>query len=56
MVNKYAELKKKVSEIERVGEATLDYGKRERVEAIKGSDYKARVKFDKKLKFPKKNE
>ena len=60
LVNKYVELKEKASEIEgeieKVREAILDYASREGVEVIKGSDRKARVKFDKKLKFPGKNE
>ena len=60
LVNKYAELKEKASEIgeemAKVKEAILEYAKREQVEVIKGSDRKARVKFDKKLKFPGKNE
>lgn len=53
-------LKEKASEIEeemeKVREAILDYAKREQVQVIKGSDHKARVKFDKKLRFPGKNE
>ncbi|MBA7608142.1 hypothetical protein ES703_15317 [subsurface metagenome] len=60
LVNKYAELKEKSSEIEeeieKVREAILDYAQREQVQVIKGSDRKARVRFDKKLKFPGKNE
>jgi len=36
--------------------AILDYARREEVELIRGSDYKARVKFDEKLKFPGKND
>ena len=60
LVNKYAELKEKASEIEdemgKIREAILDYAKREEVDVIKGSDRKATVKFDKKLKFPRKNE
>jgi putative RecB family exonuclease len=60
LVNKYAELKEKASEIDeeiqKVREAILDYAKREQVEVIKGSNRKARVKFDKKLKFPGKSE
>ena len=60
LVNKYVELKEKASEIEdemgRIREAILDYAKREEVDVIKGSDRKATVKFDKKLKFPGKNE
>lgn len=60
LVNKYAELKEKASEIEeelgKVKEAIFDYTRREQVEMIKGSDRKVRVKFDEKLKFPGKNE
>ena len=60
LVNKYAELKEKVSEIEeeigKVREAILDYAEREQVEMIKGSNRKVRVKFDKRLKFPGKSE
>jgi len=40
----------------KVKEAMLDYARREEVELMKGSDYKARVKFDEKLKFPSKND
>jgi len=60
LVNKYVELKDKgariKAEMEEVKEAILDYAKREEVAVIKGSDYKARVKFDEKLKFPGKND
>lgn len=60
LVNKYIELKEKASAIEeeigKVKEAILDYARKEQVGVIKGSDRKARVKFDKKLKFPGKNE
>jgi len=60
LVNKYVELKEKASEIEeemgKVREAILDYARREEVEVIKGSDRKARVRFDKRLKFPGKSE
>jgi len=60
LVNKYAELKEKASEIdeemEKVKEAILDYARKEQVELIKGSDQKVRVRFDKKLKFPGKSE
>lgn len=60
LVNKYAELKEKASEIEeelgKIKEAIFDYARREQVEMIKGSDRKVRVKFDEKLKFPGKNE
>jgi len=60
LVNKYVELKEKASAIEeeigKVKEAILDYARKEQVGVIKGSDRKARVKFDKKLKFPGRNE
>ena len=60
LVNKYVELKEKASEIEeemgKVREAILDYARREEVEVIKGSDRKARIRFDERLKFPGKNE
>jgi len=60
LVNKYAELKQQAGEIDRemekVKEALIDYAKKENVNAIKGSDYKARIKFDEKLKFPGKND
>jgi putative RecB family exonuclease len=60
LVNKYVELKEKASdvadEMEKVREAILDYAKREEVDVIKGSDRKATVRFDKRLKFPGKNE
>ena len=60
LVNKYAELKERASEIEeemgKVREAIVDYARREQVEVIKGSQSRARVKFDKKLKFPAKSE
>ncbi|MBA7666097.1 hypothetical protein ES703_74174 [subsurface metagenome] len=60
LVNKYAELKKKAAEIEedtnKIREAIIDYARREDVQVIKGSDQKIRIKFDKQLKFPGKNE
>jgi putative RecB family exonuclease len=60
LVNKYAELKEKASEIDmeitRVKEAIFDYAREQQVEVIKGSDRKVRVRFDEKLKFPGKNE
>lgn len=60
LVNKFVELKDKgariKAEMEEVKEAILDYAKREDVAAIKGSDYKARIKFDEQLKFPGKND
>ncbi len=60
LVNKYVALKNEAKEIDqemgKVKEAMLDYARREEVELMKGSDYKARVKFDEKLKFPSKND
>jgi putative RecB family exonuclease len=60
LVNKYAELKEKASEIDmeigRVKEAIFDYAREQQVEVIKGSDRKVRVRFDEKLKFPGKND
>ena len=56
LVNKYAALKSEEKtlkeKMEKVKEAILDYARREEVEAIKGSDYKVKVTFDEKLKFP----
>jgi putative RecB family exonuclease len=60
LVNKYVSLRNKAKELdeemEKVREAMLDYARREEVELIKGSDYKARVRFDEKLKFPGKRD
>jgi len=60
LVNKYVALKdeaKKIDEeTEKVREAILEYARKEGVEVIKGSDCKARVKFEEKLKFPGKND
>jgi len=60
LVNKYVALKdaaKKIDEeTEKVREAILEYARKEGVEVIKGSDRKARVKFEEKLKFPGKND
>jgi len=60
LVNKYAELRGKASELndelEKVKEALVEYARREGVELIKGSDIKARVKFDERLKFPGKSD
>lgn len=60
LVNNYAGLKEKAAEIDgeldKVKEALIDYARREGVIVIKGSARRARVKFDKKLKFPGKNE
>lgn len=60
LVNKYAELKQKASEIDRdmeqVREALIEYARRENATVIRGSDRKARIRFDMRLKFPGKNE
>ena len=60
LVNKYVSLRDEETrikdEMDKVREAMLDYARREEVELIKGSDYKARVRFDEQLKFPRKNE
>ena len=60
LVNRYAELKEKASEIDeemaQVKEALIEYARREGVTVIRGSDRKARIRFDEKLKFPGKNE
>ncbi len=60
LVNNYAALKHQADEIDRkmekIKEALIEYAKRENVNVIKGSDHKARVKFDEKLKFPGKND
>jgi len=60
LVNKYAALKdesKRIDEeIQKVREAILEYARKEEVEVIKGSDCKARVKFEDKLKFPGKSD
>jgi len=60
LVNKYAQLKEKESEIKAeidvIKEAIIEYVRREQVEVVKGSDRKIRVKFDSRLKFPGKND
>ena len=60
LVNKYAELKEKASEIDReldkIKEAILVYAKTEGVTVIRGSDCQTKVKFTEKLKFPGKHE
>lgn len=60
LVNRYAELREKAraigEEIEKIREAIVEYARREQATLIRGSGHKARVKFDRKLKFPGKNE
>ena len=60
LVNRYAELKEKASEIDKeigaVKEALVDYARREQVNVIRGSNRMARVRFDTRLKFPGKND
>lgn len=43
-------------ETEKVKEAIIEYARREQVVLIRGSGHKVKVKFDKKLRFPGKNE
>ncbi len=60
LVNRYAELREKAREIDEetaeVKEALIEYARREGVTVVRGSDRKARIKFDERLKFPGKNE
>jgi len=60
LVNRYAEIRAQEKEVaeekEKVKEALVEYARSEGVEIIKGSDCKARVKFDEKLKFPGKSD
>jgi putative RecB family exonuclease len=64
LVNQYAELieRKRLlndeldAEISKIEEALYVYGERERVEAISGSDHVARIKIEKKEKYPLKGD
>lgn len=60
LVNKYAELREMAratgEAIEKVREAIIEYARREQVTLMRGSGHKVRVKFDRQLKFPGKNE
>lgn len=60
LVNRYTKLREKAQavseEMEKAKEAIIEYAHQEQVTLIKGSGHKVRVKFDKKLKFPGKNE
>jgi putative RecB family exonuclease len=60
LVNRFAELKDKVAvfedEMDLIREALIGYAKREDVTVIKGTGCQARLRFDKKLKFPGKND
>ena len=68
LVNKWSSLRNKKEQIEKeqiqpieaeielVKEAIIKYAKKEEVEAIKGNDYQAKIKFGEKIKFPGKNE
>jgi putative RecB family exonuclease len=60
LVNRCAELKEKAGEIDeemaKVKEALIDYARRQSVTVIKGSNYKVRVKFEEKLRFPSKSD
>jgi putative RecB family exonuclease len=60
LVNRYVELREKAREVgeemDRVREALVEYARREGAMVIRGSDRKVRVKLDRKLRFPSKNE
>ncbi|MBT9161228.1 MAG: hypothetical protein DDT26_02532 [Dehalococcoidia bacterium] len=60
LVNRYAELKENAraigDEMDKVKEGLVEYARHEQVTMIKGTGHKVRVKFDKKLKFPAKND
>jgi hypothetical protein len=64
MVNRYVELKEKKrlqneeidAELAKIEEALYTYAQRERVEAIYGSDHVAKIKFEKKEKYPLKGD
>jgi putative RecB family exonuclease len=60
LVNKLVQLKaqaKKIEEeINKVKEALYEYAKRKDVEIVQGSDYKARIKVEKKPKLPAKHD
>ncbi len=60
LVNRFAQLRQQASaidtEMEQVREALVEYARRNNVTVIRGSDRKARVRFDTKLKFPGKND
>lgn len=43
-------------EEEKIEEALVKYAKKHTVEAVKGNDYQAKIKFGSKIKFPGKNE
>ncbi|MBM3199654.1 PD-(D/E)XK nuclease family protein [Candidatus Woesearchaeota archaeon] len=55
--SKYKKLKQELEEqIEKIKEALIAYAKKEQVEVVYGSDMKAKVKIEEKLKFPGKND
>jgi len=60
LVNKYAELKQKADEIgeeiEKVKQALLKYAEKQGVTVVRGSRHQARIRFDEKLKFPRKGQ
>jgi putative RecB family exonuclease len=60
LVNRFAELREKAraigEEMDKVKDAIIEYARREQSNIIRGSGHKATVKFDKKLKFPGKND
>jgi hypothetical protein len=60
LVNRYAELKHQVREIDqemdKVKEALVDYSRNNDLEVVGGNSYKVSVTFSEKLKFPGKND
>jgi len=55
--NKYKKLKKELEEeIEKIKEALIEYAKKKKIDIVYGSDMKANVKIEEKLKFPGKND
>ena len=59
LVDRYVELREQAASIEKemtqVKEAIIDYSRRQQIQMIRGSQDKARVVFDQKLRFPAKN-
>ena len=60
LVDRYAALRAEKDrvegDIERVKEALLDYARREQLEVVWGSDHKASLVFEEKLRFPGKGD
>jgi putative RecB family exonuclease len=60
LVNRYAELKNQAAQIEaetdEVRQAIIDYAQRESIKVIRGSNHKASIRKQQKLKFPGKTE